>query len=179
MSDLASAWLLNLGGDRCAAVGMSELQEVLAAPPLTDSPGAPVYCRYRIDWRGLDLPVMDLALVFGAALDPAPPRWLSIAAYRDPADQRPRFGALQLAAPPVAIQVSDDDACAIPETSLAEYFAWSYLSLCCFRHHDRIVPILDVPLLFSPQAHQRLQRYSMPSATLSAGQPPRRIERTT
>ncbi len=167
MGELASAWLLELGSERYAAVGKTELQEVMAQPSLTAIPAAPAYCRYRVGWRGLELPVLDLAVIFGAAPDPAPPHWLTVAAYREPTGQ-PRFGAIQLAAPPSLIEVSDDSACPIPETSLTEYLAYSFLAHCCFRHQGRAVPILNVPRLFSPQARQRLARYSTPPAIRSA-----------
>lgn len=179
MSELADAWLLDLGRDRFAAVGRNELQEVLVAPPLTPLLATPAHCRYSVNWRGVELPVMDLAAIFGAIVEDQPPHWLTIAAYRDPVDLQPRFGALQLAAPPIAIQVSDDSACPIPETSLPEYLAWSYLSLCCFHHDDRVIPILNVPLLFSPEARQRLQRYSMPPAISEPNQAAHHLEGTT
>lgn len=179
MSDFASAWLLDLGRDRFAAVGNAELQEVMVEPPLIAQAAAPAYCRYHVHWRGQELPVMDLAVVFGAAPEAEPPRWLTIAGYHDPSDQRACFGALQLAAPPTVIQVSDDSACPIPETSLAEYLAWSYLALCCFQHLDRVIPILNVPLLFSPHAQQRLQRYSMAPVAQDPFPTARRLEETT
>jgi hypothetical protein len=160
MSSFADAWLLEFDGGHWAAVATKELQEVLVAPRLTRDPSAPVYCRHTIDWRGVRLPVMDLAAVFGAQANALPPRWLTVAAYRNADDTAPRFGALQLARPPVAIRVTDDMACPLPETSLPEYLAWSYLALSCFRHAGRAVPILDIGLLFSAQAQQRLQRYS-------------------
>lgn len=176
MSGFADAWLLDLGRDRFAAVAIQELQEVLVAPPLTLPAAAAVYCRYTVSWRGLALPVMDMAVVFGAPIDETPPRWLTVAAYREAPDLRPGFGALQLAAPPTAIRVTDEMACPIPETSLPEYLAWSYLALCCFRYQDGVIPILDLPLLFSQQAQQRLQRYSTPSASTGVERSRRRME---
>lgn len=176
IGSFADAWLLDLGGDRFAAVALQELQEVLVAPPLTLPAAATIYCRYTVSWRGLTLPVMDLAVVFGAPIDETPPRWLTVAAYREAPDLRPGFGALQLAAPPTAIRVTDEMACPIPETSLPEYLAWSYLALCCFRYQGRVIPILDLPLLFSQQAQQRLQRYSTPSASTGVERSRRRME---
>lgn len=176
MSSFADAWLLEFDGGQLAAVATKELQEVLVAPQLTHDPSAPVYCRHRVDWRGVSLPVMDLAVVFGASANATPPRWLTVAAYRNADDAAPRFGALQLARPPVAIQVTDAMACPLPETSLPEYLAWSYLALSCFRHAGRAIPVLDIALLFSPQAQQRLQRYSAHRSSAGADKGARSME---
>ncbi|MEX0730335.1 MAG: chemotaxis protein CheW [Aquisalimonadaceae bacterium] len=156
----ARGWLLNFGDGRWAAVGEKELHEVVPDPVLTEDRSAPAHCRGRLAWRGLTLPVMDLAVVFGADADREPARWLTVAAYVADGESEPAFAALRLQEPPVPVRVDDAMASSLPETSLRDYLVWSFLGLSCFRHGDRSVPIIDLARLFAPQAQARLTRFS-------------------
>lgn len=155
----ARGWLLHVGEGRTAAVGETELHEIVPEPQLTEDVSAPAHTRFRLTWRGRTLPVADLAVVFGADPDREPARWVTVAAFAPEGDAQPEFAALRLDAPPVPVRVSDDMACPLPETSLREYLIWSFLGLSCFRHGDRAVPVIDLARLFSPRTQARLARF--------------------
>lgn len=158
-TDTTRGWLLNFGDDRWAAVGEKELQEVLPDPQLASDLSAPAHCRSRLEWRGYMLPVMDLAVVFGADPGRDSGRWVTVVAYAEEGGKEIGFAALRLEEPPVAVQVNDGMACALPETSLRDYLIWNFISLSCFRHKESAVPVIELARLFSSQAQTRLSRF--------------------
>jgi hypothetical protein len=159
MNDSARAWTLDVAAGQIAAVGEKELQEVLCEPPLQFQPAAPAYRRHTLDWRGLPLEVIDLSVLFGAPAAQLAPRWVTVAACLPEDASKPQFLALALQAAPARIEVTNAMACALPETALREYLVWTCLSVCCFRHESRPIPVLDLARLLSPRNRQRLERY--------------------
>lgn len=157
--ETARGWLLNFGEGRRAAVGEKELQEVLPEPELAMDISAPAHCRAQLEWRGHLLPVMDLAVVFGADPERKTGRWVTVVAYAEEEGDEIGFAALRLEEPPVVVHVNDDMSCPLPETSLRDYLIWNFICLSCFRDGDRTVPVIEIARLFSPQGQTRLSRF--------------------
>jgi hypothetical protein len=86
---------------------------------------------------------MDLAARLGG--EAQTPRMLAVAAYQPQPGAPARYGALLLASLPIAISVSDAQACALPEQPLG----WGRLALSCFEHHGEAIPILHLGRIFS------------------------------
>ncbi len=141
----ANGWLLDFGHGLRAAVGMRVLLHLIDDPKLFVVPCSPPYCRHVAFWEGRALPVMEMAARLGKI--PLPPRLLAVACYLDPLDGTPRFGAFSLASAPIAIAVSDQAACALPEQA-----GWRGLTASCFQYQGVPVPILHLARIFAAPA---------------------------
>lgn len=155
----ADAWILALGADRHAAVGITEVLHILAySPVLFRVPQAPPHCRSVILWEDRVVPVVDLrALITGGAdavgsagvagLE----QLVAIVAYQSDSSQPAEFGALLLAGLPIRATVTDADACE-PDTGVV---AWARFASACFRHSSYgAIPVLDLGRVFRPPAAQ-------------------------
>lgn len=140
---LTNAWLLDFGQTFCAAVGTRVLLQIIDNPRLHPVPYTPQHCRSVFSWQGHFLPVVDMASVLGA--EPQPPRLLAIAGYREQPGEPNRYGAMLLAAPPVAISVNDDQSCSLPEQTEA----WRNFASSCFEQQGKAIPVLHLGRVFS------------------------------
>ncbi len=139
----AEAWLLELGSDLRAAVGLWELIHLIPDPPkLFEIPRCPPYCSRVFLWQEEILPLMDLQTrLLHQPVQPVP-KLIAILGY----GEEGQLGALTLRTPPLRIRVRDEQACALPE----EQVHWQRFTLACFLHEDYgAVPILDLQGLFA------------------------------
>ncbi len=138
-----NAWLLDFGQGMRAAVGTRVLVHIIDNPQVHRVPCTPPHCHGVVAWQGKLLPVLDMAARLGAAVQM--PRLLAVAAYQDRPEEPARFGALLLAALPVAIAAGDAQSCALPEQP-AE---WGRYACSCFEHQEEAVPVLHLGRIFS------------------------------
>jgi chemotaxis signal transduction protein len=146
----ASAWILPITDTVAAAVGEAELVHVLPdTPALFEVPLAPPYCRRVLVWQRRIVPVMDLAARFqGVGPDSnTTPTLVGIFAYLAEGTGRLDYGALSLAALPRRREVSDAQACRLPD----DFEAWRRYVNSGFRAEagGRVIPILRLSRLFS------------------------------
>ncbi len=140
-----NAWLLDLGGGFRAAVGSRVLVHLIDQPEIFSIPCTPAYCSHVALWQDQVLPVMDIAARLGV-LRPVAPKLLAVACYQEASGGGISYGAIQLAALPVAIAVDDATACALPE----QLPRWRELAISCFDYQGiGPVPILHLGRLFS------------------------------
>ena len=142
----ARAWLLELGGDRLAAVALHELVEVLSRPRRFHVPLAYPTCHEVIVWRDEILPVVDLRHAAGAGARPGAgaASVTAVAAYQLAPGQRLRHGAFELNAMPKTIEVSDEMSCPPPGSGEP----LGALALACFSYQNLPVPVVDLARLF-------------------------------
>ncbi len=140
-----NAWLLDFGHTLRAAVGMRVLLQIVDDPKLHPVPCTPPHCHSIHAWQGHMLPVVDMAALLG--FDAQSKRLLAVAAYQEHPGDPVKFGALLLAAPPVAIIVDNEQACSLPEYPEA----WGKFSLSCFGHQGDAVPVLHLGRVFAKQ----------------------------
>jgi chemotaxis signal transduction protein len=141
----SGAWIMDLDGELQAAVGEREMLHVVQGPELYLIPLSPPYCQHVLIWQDTILPMMDLAAWLKGQPERREHRIAGIFAYQARGDQAIRYGALSLAATPVRAQVNDQQACPLP----TQPRGWKRLSLSCFALGERIIPILDLPTIFS------------------------------
>ena len=141
----STAWILDFAGGFQAAVGELELVYLIQFPALIDIPQTPFYCRHALIWEEDILPVMDLgALLAGHIIHNKLPL-AGIFAYQQQAETRLHYGAIPLSAIPKRRQVRDEQACELPR----QPSVWQAVAISCFSDGDRIIPILNLPYIFS------------------------------
>lgn len=145
----ANAWLLDLGKGYNVAVGVRELLHLIDMPVLYDVPRTPACCSRAVFWQAHLLPVMDLACRFHDASHEL--RFIGVVGYQQRKGESPQFGAVALAAPPVQITVSDEQACELPENMLAR----ANLTVSCFEYGGNKVPVLNLYQLFGVAAEMQ------------------------
>ena len=138
-----NAWLLDFGQSCRAAVGTRTLLQIIDNPIQHSLPCTPPYCSSVLLWQDRLLPVMDLPALLGGL--PLPPRYIAVVAYQDRLHESVRFGALQLDALPVAVAVSDEQACPLPE----QPSGWSKFAISCFSHQGVAIPVLHPGRIFA------------------------------
>ena len=156
----SDAWLLHLNGGLRAAIGLRQMLYVLPDEPATHAvPRAPVHATRLFVWQQHLVPLIDLHAYLVS--DKAPPgteasSWQPMVGIvgcatasegRDSAVQGAALAGLMLSRAPDRIQVSDSQACELPE----ELVAWGRITVSCFRHPQHgPVPILDLPTILEP-----------------------------
>lgn len=143
MSDnRVQAWLLELSGNRLAAVGLHELVEVLSRPKLYHVPMATPICHQVLVWRDEILPVVNFGAesegtASGGALT-------AITVYQTVAGEPLRHGALELSVMPRTVTVADSMACDLPDSSPSI----NELAISCFSYENVAVPVIDLTRVF-------------------------------
>jgi len=171
MSLESNGWLLKMRGKWRAAVGLRELVHVLPySPRLYRVPQTPAHARHVIVWEGKIVPVADLAAYLEAGAEPvlrsatdrpSLDHLVGIIAYQAAPGSAISLAGMLLGEVPERIRVTDEQACALPESPSG----WYQVSISCFEHPDYgAVPILDLPRLFSG-------RVPVPAATTSEAPP--------
>lgn len=145
----STAWVVDLGHHRSVAVGERELLHLLPEPHLFDVPCTPAHCARVLSWQDLLLPVWDLRVWLGDTVGLTMPNLVAVVGYQLAAGQMPFFGALVLTEPPLRLQVTDEQACELPEGA-----PWQDIACSCFRHGEQTVPILDLRAMFAAPPHQ-------------------------
>ena len=138
--------MLDLGADRCVAVGGRHIVEYLLSPESVRVPLVPAHCVGIMVWRERLIPLIDLAPVLHlqVAAVPGCPR-VVVLAYQTAPREPLCYGALLVRAAPFEVWASDDMARALPE----EPEALRHFCCSCFDHEGKTTPILDVARLFS------------------------------
>ena len=144
MTPEVHAWLLDLGYGHRTAVAPRHMAEYVFDPALHAVPLAQAHLRGVTRWRGLLVPLVDLAVLLGEPRIEVERRRAVILAYRTAEDAPIRFGGLIVRAEPKEIPVRDDMACPLP----SEPEAWREIALSCFSHEEQPVPILNIAALF-------------------------------
>ena len=162
MSLESNGWLLKLRGQWRAAVGLRELVHVLPySPRLCMVPQTPAHARHVIVWEGKIVPVVDLVAYLEAGAEPvlrsatdrpSLDHLVGIIAYQAAPGSEISLAGMLLGEVPERIRVTDEQACALPESPSG----WYQVSISCFEHPDHgVVPILDLPRLFSGRVPMR------------------------
>ena len=140
----ALARLIELAPGQCIALPPHTTLDLVEHPRPLAVPGAPRHVHGLLAWQESRIPMIDLvALVRGAPAVQGDVRYALVVAYQTELG-RIAHGAIALAALPVAVQVQDDAACALPQDSAV----WQRITLSCFRHEGQPVPIVDTGRLF-------------------------------
>jgi chemotaxis signal transduction protein len=141
------AWIISLTDNVSAAVGEFELVHILPdIPVLIEIPKTPIYCNKVFVWQHKIIPMMDIAVRFASTQSNTNPI-VGIFAYRTQAGLV-EYGALLLTTMPRRLEVSDEQACALP-TDLQH---WRPYIKCCFQEtQDQVIPILNIERLFVAQ----------------------------
>lgn len=142
----SNAWMMSFGTDRRAAVGELELVHVLPdAPELFPVLKAPAHCREVFLWEGHVLPVFDLTLWFGETREEHENAHLGVFRYRSAPGGPLGYGSLVIEGAPRQVQVSDSQACELPEGG----GPWRSIARACFDYGGRPVPVLNLPRMFA------------------------------
>lgn len=145
MAEARRAWVMDVGDGVAVAAGTAHVVEYLLAADPMPVPRAPEHCAGLIVWRERLIPVIDLArLLTGRDNAPGPHRRAVILAYQQAAGRPLQYGALFVTAAPTQTSVSDDMACALPDTQPA----LAHIARACFTHQDQAVAIVDPRQLF-------------------------------
>ncbi len=141
------AWLLDFGNGLQAAVAYHEMWQVLLSPKLFDVACTPQYCSHVLIFQKRILPVLNLATFLLDAHKPfiATGNVVGIAVYQTDPQAPVNYGCLYLSQMPQRIEVSDEDACDLPD----EIKYWEPLTLSCFLRNEVAIPIIDFASLFS------------------------------
>jgi hypothetical protein len=140
-----SAWVLDFGQGRRAAVAQRQQLHLMYAPQVQPMPLAPVGARDLFLWNERCLPVLDFGAWHGES--PTSARGLlGVYAYHETDGGAVEMGALWLAAPPLRVDVDDTRACDLPDSLQS----WRRFSLSCFRDgRFGPVPIVDLGRIFA------------------------------
>ena len=141
----ATAWIVQLNNGLHAAVGERQMVHLVEEPILEHIPYTPVHCRHVLLWEGELLPVMDLAAWLTDQATERARASVSVVRWQDHSDTAPHYGALLFTGIPQKVQISDNQACDLPEQPAG----WQAIALSCFRYDDQSVGILDLPRIFS------------------------------
>lgn len=139
-----SAWLLPLDGEHWAAVGEREMIHLVESPILLEVPKTPFYCRHVLVWNDIALPALDLVAWLRGHPVERHSCLAGLVVYPN-ADAKLGYGALLLSDLPKRKPVSDDQACDLP----AKPAGWRLAAISCFADGDTIVPIINLPRVFS------------------------------
>jgi hypothetical protein len=117
-------------------------------PAVVSVPGAPYYCLGLMAWQGHQLPLLDLNTLLRAYPDPETPPagHVLVLAYQSAPGQPLRYGAVCAPWLVRMVDVVDSQQCELPDDS----DLWPWISLACFDHEGRAVPVLDTGRVFGP-----------------------------
>lgn len=139
------AWLLEFDGKHAAVLGLREVLHVAYHPQLVPVPQTPPHCSRVIVVEDRIVPAWDVAAWLGAAVPTRNASLAAVVGYQAHPGAPAKLGALLIASPPVRIEVSDEDACALP----ARPTRWQAIAISCVKFRERVVPILDLRRIFS------------------------------
>lgn len=140
-----SAWLLELDYQMYTAVGELEMVHLLQAPTLFRLPKAPFYCDHLLVWQDRIIPLFDLLAWLEGYPLPREHLMVGICAYQPQPQTALRYGALSLVSIPTRARIKDEQACELPKQPAG----WHNLAISCVQDQDRVIPILDLPHIFS------------------------------
>jgi chemotaxis signal transduction protein len=155
MTSSSNGWLLYLNGGLRAAIGLRQMLYVLPEEPTTYTvPKTPAHAARVLVWQEHLVPLIDLHVYLygggqlgsGASNSQAMVGVVACAMGSE-SESRTAFGAFLMSRAPDRIQVSDSQACALPD----ELATWVAVAASCFRHPLLgPVPVLDLPAILAP-----------------------------
>ena len=142
----ASAWLLPLEQGLYAAVGTQEVVNLIQFPALFSVPSTPEHCHQVFVWQNQVLPALDLASwLLAKPIQRQDQAVVAVIAYQSTAGALPQYGGLLLSTLPTQLQVDDAQASVLPDAPAR----WSQIAVSCFQHEGLVVPIIDLPTIYS------------------------------
>jgi chemotaxis signal transduction protein len=132
---------LDAGGGTAAAIGLHEVIEVVTEGDMTPVPMAPRYCRELLQWRDQWIPVFDLAAWRGLQPESATPFFVVVGYQADVGGIQ--YGCMQVPEFPEIVELSDQQACSLPEDA-----EWGRIAVSCFKAEGTTVPILSLRKVF-------------------------------
>lgn len=145
----ALAYVLEFNKLQYAAFAPYVSQEFIERPDVHLVPNMAHYAFGLIEWRNQFIPLISLASLINAQsrLPEIVPKHCLVLAYRDAKQLDIRYGAVATMNVPESIYVSDDDFCGLANDSYLE--VWREVSISCFAHKGRAVPVIDTDKLFN------------------------------
>lgn len=149
----ARAWILNIGADMRVAVAYHEMEQVLLDEPVFHIPCAPSYCNQAIIRYNRVLPLMNIAALLqpGANIEKGNTA-IGVAVYQEAPGKPLHRGCMQLTSNPKSALIKDEYFCDLPTDSEL----WEDISLSCFMFEKRVIPVIDLAVLFSSQLRDKL-----------------------
>lgn len=138
----ATAWLMDFGKGRLAAVGERELLHIVYQPRLHRLPQADPHCDRVLAWEGGFVPVWDFAAWFRSNRTGTRADLIALVGYTCRNTGQMQRGALGIVVPPKRVDVRDEDACSLPDER------WRGVATSCFLHEESRVPTLDLIAMF-------------------------------
>ena len=147
MAESVAAWRLQFDVGVYAAVGEMEMIHLLQAEELQlfAIPQTPFYCSEVLVWENRIIPVLDVLSWLEEYRVPRTYPIIGIFRYRTGESTEIEYGALAMESIPERISVNDDQASELPRIPRG----WRQLALSCIQHEEQLIPILDLPQLFS------------------------------
>lgn len=148
------AWVLNFGKGLRAAVSFNEMSQVILEPSLFVLPHTPRYC-YQLYLRNNDyLPVMHIPtlLTAGKEVPPSSTYFLGLTVYQPEPYAPLKYGCLHLESLPVAVEISNAQACTLPENQPL----WQMISMSAFSYENQKIPLLDLTALYSAELRREV-----------------------
>jgi hypothetical protein len=155
MTNISNGWLLYLNGGMRAAIGLRQMLYVLPDEPTTYTvPKTPAHAARVLVWQGHLVPLIDLHVYLcgGGRFGSGPSNSQAMVgivacAIGSESESSTTFGAFVMSRAPDRIQVSDSQACGLPD----ELATWAPIAASCFRHPLLgPVPVLDLPAILTP-----------------------------
>ncbi|MEO5670258.1 MAG: chemotaxis protein CheW [Ramlibacter sp.] len=143
----AIARLVEFAPGRLVALPPHTTLEVVEHPKPVTVPGAAYYAAGLLTWQDTRVPLIDLNALLrahpGAGVRRLP-RYALIVAYQDSPGSPVQRGAIGIAQLPESVTTADDACCELPGDS----DLWPLISLSCFLHEGKAVPVIDTGRLF-------------------------------
>lgn len=147
--DAALAYVLEFNKRQYAAFSPYVSQEFITCPAVLPVPDMAHYAFGLIEWRNQFIPLVSLASLINAQsrLPDVPPEHCLVLAYRDEKTNGVLYGAVTAVNVPESLYVTNDEFCGLANDSYLEI--WQKLSISCFSHKGRAVPVVDTDKLFN------------------------------
>lgn len=142
----AQARLLPYAPGRRVALAPRATLELVVPQKVVPVPGAAALGASLMAWQQQWLPLLDLhQLLLGrAGPQHAGPQHALVVAYLAPDGQAVRHGAIWAPELVSTVNVSDAQACALPD----DHALWPRVTASCFLHEGQPVPVLSLVRLF-------------------------------
>jgi hypothetical protein len=142
---VTTAWILDLGNGRLAAVGEGEQFHVVYDAQVIAVPFTPAHCRQALLWANQPIPVIDLGIWIDGVTSRVDSGYLGVYGYREGGDAAVRFGALWLSTPPRRATIAESFVISEPAVRTRLH----QLSLAWFALQDSAVAVVDLTAMFA------------------------------
>ncbi len=148
------AWVLNFGKGLRAAVSFNEMSQVILEPSLFLLPHTPRYCHQLYLRNNEYLPVMHIPTLLTAGKEnpPSSTYFLGLTVYQSEPYAPLKYGCLHLEGLPVAVEISNAQACTLPENQPL----WQMIAMSAFSYENQRIPLLDLAALYSAELRQEV-----------------------